>query len=46
MGDQTEGFIVFDGELNMFLKMLVEKPLTALFNIMSENLKKYFIVQI
>jgi hypothetical protein len=46
MGEQTEGFIVFDGELNMFLKMLVEKPLTALFNIMSENLKKYFIVQI
>lgn len=38
----TEGYIIFDGELNVFLKMLAEKPLTALFNIMSENLKVYF----
>jgi len=42
INDQTEGYIIFDGELNVFLKMLAEKPLTALFNIMSENLKLYF----
>ena len=42
INDQTEGYIIFDGELNVFLKMLAEKPLTALFNIMSENLKVYF----
>lgn len=41
-GDNTTGFIAFDGDVNVFLKMMVEKPLTALFNIMSENLKKYF----
>lgn len=38
----TEGFIAFDGEVNMFLKMMVEKPLTALFNLMSEKLKEHF----
>lgn len=38
----TEGFIHFDGEVNMFLKMMVEKPLTALFNYMSERLKVKF----
>lgn len=41
-GEHTEGYIIFDGEMNMFLKMMVEKPLTALFNLMSENLKKHF----
>lgn len=38
----SEGYIQFDGELNVFMKMMVEKPLTALFNIMSRNLKDYF----
>lgn len=42
INDATEGYLVFDGELNVFLKMLAEKPLTALFNIMSQNLKHYF----
>ena len=42
INEYTEGYIIFDGELNVFLKMLAEKPLTALFNIMSENLKVYF----
>jgi len=28
--------------VNIFLKMMVEKPLTALFNLMSEKLKEYF----
>ena len=41
-GKQTEGHIEFDGEVNMFLKMMVEKPLTALFNLMSEKLKTHF----
>lgn len=40
--DQTEGYIVFDGEVNAFLKLMVQNPLTALFNMMSENLKVYF----
>lgn len=39
---KTEGFIEFDGEVNMFLKMMVEKPLTSLFNYMSEKLKEHF----
>ena len=38
----TEGFIHFDGEVNMFLKMMVEKPLTNLFNYMSNKLQVYF----
>ncbi len=42
LGSESEGNIVFDGELNVFLKMMVEKPLSALFNLMSENLKKYY----
>lgn len=40
--EQTEGYIHFDGEVNMFLKMMVEKPLTALFNYMSNKLKEHF----
>ena len=40
--DQTEGRIEFDGELNMFLKMMVEKPLTNLFNYMSNKLQEHF----
>ena len=38
----TEGYLHFDGEVNMFLKMMVEKPLTALFNYMSGELAKQF----
>ncbi len=40
--NQTQGYIEFDGELNKFLKMVVEKPLTNLFNYMSEKLKTHF----
>ena len=40
--NQTEGFIHFDGEVNMFLKMMVEKPLTNLFNYMSNKLMEYY----
>jgi len=41
-GNETEGFIAFDGEVNMFLKMMVEKPLTNLFNYMSTKLMEYY----
>jgi carbon monoxide dehydrogenase subunit G len=42
MDQTTSGKIVFDGEVNMFMKMMVEKPLTALFNTMSLKLKEHF----
>ncbi|MGJ8661425.1 MAG: hypothetical protein ACSHXL_05275 [Bacteroidota bacterium] len=38
----TEGYIEFDGEVNMFLKMMVEKPLTALFNHMTNELQNWY----
>lgn len=37
-----EGYLHFDGEVNMFLKMMVEKPLTNLFNYMSDKLRERF----
>lgn len=37
-----EGYIHFDGQVNMFLKMMVEKPLTNLFNFMSQKLCDYY----
>ena len=42
VGEQTEGYIEFNGEVNVFLKLMVEKPLSALFNIMSTKLKEHF----
>lgn len=39
---ETEGKIEFDGQVNMFLKMMVEKPLTNLFDYMSKKLQEYF----
>lgn len=41
--NRTEGYIVFDGEVNAFLKMMVKKPLTNLFNYMANALKKRFL---
>jgi len=41
-GAQTDGFIEFDGEVNAFLKMMVERPLTNLFNYMSSQLVAKF----
>lgn len=41
-GSSTDGYIHFDGEVNAFLKMMVEKPLSALFNYMSEKLKSHY----
>lgn len=40
--EQTEGRIEFDGQVNMFLKMMVEKPLTNLFDYMSKKLQEHF----
>jgi hypothetical protein len=44
-GAFTSGWIAFDGDVNVFLKMMVEKPLTNLFNVMSANLRNHFQVQ-
>jgi carbon monoxide dehydrogenase subunit G len=38
----TEGYIEFNGNVNMFLKMMVEKPLTALFNHMTKELQNWY----
>lgn len=37
-----EGFIAFDGEVNAFLKLMVEKPLTNLFDYMTHKLQEYY----
>ena len=42
VNDTTEGYIHFDGQVNMFLKMMVEKPLTSLFNYMADKLQERF----
>lgn len=39
---ETEGYIHFNGEVNLFLKMMVEKPLTALFEHMTQQLQAHF----
>lgn len=41
-GDQTKGYLIFNGDLNPFLKMMAVKPLTNLFNYMAEQLKKKY----
>ncbi len=38
----TEGYIHFEGQVNPFMKMIVEKPLTHLFDYMSNKLKEYY----
>lgn len=40
--DKTVGYIDFDGEVNAFLKMMVQKPLTNLFNYMSQKMKEKY----
>lgn len=37
---KCSGFLEFDGKVNAFLKMMVEKPLTNLFNHMAQKLKE------
>lgn len=39
---ETEGYLLFDGEVNMFLKMLVEGPLTNLFDFMTNKLQEKY----
>lgn len=39
-GTSTEAFLNFEGEINAFLKMMVVKPLTNLFDYMADRLKK------
>ncbi len=36
------GYMEFNGDVNLFVKMMVEKPLTNLFNEMAERLKAIF----
>lgn len=36
----VEGFIEFNGEMNMFVQMMAEKPLTNLFNYIGDRLVK------
>ena len=38
----TEGYSEFEGKVNMFLKMMVEKPLTALFDHMTKQLQNWY----
>ncbi len=40
--NQCEGYLHFNGEVNAFLKMMVEKPLTNLFDYMAHKLQKQF----
>ncbi len=40
--DGCEAYLVFDGDINPFLKMMVVKPLTNLFNFMAERLDRKF----
>jgi carbon monoxide dehydrogenase subunit G len=41
-GASSRGHIEFDGQVNAFLKMMVEKPLSNLFDYMSHKLKTHF----
>jgi carbon monoxide dehydrogenase subunit G len=41
-GDTCKGHIEFEANINMFMKMMVEKPLTNLFEIMTQKLQKNF----
>ena len=38
----SEGYLVFDGDINPFLKMMVMNPLTNLFNYMAHKLQEHF----
>lgn len=41
-GTETQGHIDFNADINLFMKMMVEKPLFSLFNSMTERLKQQF----
>lgn len=38
----SKGNIEFEADINMFMKMMVEKPLTGLFEVMTKNLQRHF----
>jgi len=38
--DQTEGQLIFDADINPFMKMMVEKPLTNFVNMLIHKLKE------
>jgi hypothetical protein len=38
--NSTEAFLICEARVNSFLKMMIEKPLTSLFNHMSEKLSR------
>ncbi len=40
--ENTSGYLEFNGDVNMFLKKMVEKPLTNLFNDMADEMKNHF----
>ncbi|MEN9971855.1 MAG: hypothetical protein RIS20_202 [Bacteroidota bacterium] len=40
--ENCHGHVTFDGEVNGFMKVLIEKPLKALFEQMSIQMKAYF----
>lgn len=39
---QIEAYNVFDGQVNAFLKMMIEKPLSNLFNYVAEQVENKF----
>ncbi|MFT4602415.1 MAG: hypothetical protein ACI857_002601 [Arenicella sp.] len=41
-GNSCEGHLQFEGDINAFLKMMVVKPLTNLFDYMAHKLQKKF----
>jgi carbon monoxide dehydrogenase subunit G len=41
-GSTCEGHLELEAQINMFMKMMVEKPLTNLFGVMTKNLQKQF----
>ena len=40
--DQTEGYLKFEADVNMFLKVMIESPLENLFNYMADKLQKRY----
>jgi carbon monoxide dehydrogenase subunit G len=42
LNNESSAYMVFDAEVNPFLKMMVEKPLTNFFNMLAEKLKVLF----
>jgi len=41
-GSTTDSQLIFDGNMNAFMKMMAEKPLTNFFNLLADNLQTQF----